>query len=60
MARLLITSKGFSNQVIELNLGVNRFGRSPENDFQIEHPTVSARHCDVLLRDGELDRKSVV
>lgn len=54
MARLLITSKGFSNQVIELNLGVNRFGRSSENDFQIEHPTVSARHCDVLLRDGEL------
>jgi hypothetical protein len=35
--------------VIELNLGVNRFGRSPENHFQIEHPTVSDMHCEIVL-----------
>src|SRR5438270_13538120 len=55
MARLLIRSDGFHNQVIELKLGVNRVGRSPANDFQIEHPTISARHCEILLKDGELD-----
>jgi hypothetical protein len=39
------------NRVIELNLGVNRLGRSPKSDFQVEHPTVSASHCEVALAD---------
>ena len=51
MARLVIKSAGFDGRVVELNLGVNRFGRSPKNDFQIEHPTVSARHCEIVLAD---------
>jgi pSer/pThr/pTyr-binding forkhead associated (FHA) protein len=51
MARLVIKSAETENRVIELNLGVNRLGRSPENDVQIEHPTVSARHCDLVLTD---------
>jgi len=54
MARLLIKSDGFQNQVIELKLGATRLGRSPENDFQVEHPTVSATHCEVQLGDGEI------
>ena len=49
MAKLVIKSEGFRNQVIHLNLGTNRFGRSTANDFQIEHPTVSARHCEIVL-----------
>jgi pSer/pThr/pTyr-binding forkhead associated (FHA) protein len=49
MARLLITSQGFNDRVIELSLGVNRFGRAAANDCQIEHPTVSARHCEIVL-----------
>jgi hypothetical protein len=49
MASLLIKSAEFGSRVIDLNLGINRFGRSPENDFQIEHPTVSATHCEILL-----------
>ena len=49
MASLVIRSAGFDGRVIELNLGVNHLGRSPENDFQIEHPTVSARHCEIVL-----------
>src|SRR5215831_3219509 len=49
MARLVITSKGFRDQVIELKLGVNRFGRTQGNDVQIEHPTVSSHHCEVVL-----------
>ena len=49
MASLVIKSAGFEGRVIELNLGVNHLGRSPENDFQIEHPTVSAVHCEIVL-----------
>jgi hypothetical protein len=51
MARLVITSAGFEGRAIELNLGVNRFGRSPKNDVQIDHPTVSEVHCEVVLTD---------
>ena len=51
MARLVIKSDGFGDRVIELNLGLNRFGRSPKNDVQIEHATVSAMHCEVVLAD---------
>jgi hypothetical protein len=54
MAKLLIKSEGFKSKIIELNLGVNRFGRVAGNDFQIEHPTISAKHCEVVLGDGEL------
>lgn len=54
MAKLMIKSPGFHNQVINLNLGVNRFGRSPGNDFVIEHATVSSKHCEIALSDGEV------
>lgn len=40
--------------MIELRLGVNRLGRGPSNDFQIEHPTVSSRHCEIVLSEAEL------
>jgi pSer/pThr/pTyr-binding forkhead associated (FHA) protein len=52
MARLLIKTAGLENQVIHLKLGLNRIGRSPDNDFQIAHPTVSSTHCEILLKDG--------
>ena len=51
MARLVIKSAGFEGRVIELNLRINRVGRSPTNDIQIEHPTVSALHCEIMLAD---------
>jgi hypothetical protein len=51
MARLVIKAAEIGNRVIELNLGVNRLGRSSDNDFQIEHPTVSATHCELVLGD---------
>jgi len=52
MARLLIKTAGFENQLIELKLGANRVGRSTENDFQIVHPTISSNHCEIVLKDG--------
>jgi FHA domain len=50
-------SPEFGGRVLELNMGLNHLGRSPANDIQIEHPTVSARHCEIVLAgDGLLLR----
>jgi pSer/pThr/pTyr-binding forkhead associated (FHA) protein len=49
MARLRIKSEGFEERIVELKLGVNRFGRSAANDFQVEHPTISGSHCQIVL-----------
>lgn len=54
MAKLVIQSPGFNNQVINLNLGVNRFGRVSGNDFVIEHATISSKHCEIALADGHV------
>ncbi len=57
MARLLKTTGTGEPEVLELNLGVNHFGRDPENHFPVNHPTVSARHAELILTaDGVLLR----
>ena len=57
MARLLKTTGAGEPEVLELNLGVNHFGRDPENHFPVNHPTVSARHAELILTaDGVLLR----
>ncbi|HET7625989.1 MAG TPA: FHA domain-containing RING-H2 finger protein [Verrucomicrobiae bacterium] len=52
MARLLVKTEGLNSQFLELKLGVNRVGRSPDNDFQISHPTISSLHCEFILNNG--------
>jgi hypothetical protein len=54
VARLVIKSEGLEGQVILLKLGVNKVGRLPSNDFQIEHPTVSSVHCEISCEDGAI------
>ena len=54
MAKLLIKTEGLENQLIELKLGLNRVGRSSDNDFQIIHPTVSSAHCEFMLAEGSV------
>ena len=49
VARLLKKNKGGTPEVVELNLGANRFGRDPESHFPVDHPTVSALHCEIVL-----------
>lgn len=51
MAKLVIKSDGAPNRVIQLHLGVNRFGRSPDNHFALDHPTVSGMHCEIVVGD---------
>jgi pSer/pThr/pTyr-binding forkhead associated (FHA) protein len=53
MARLVVKSEG-REQVIELKLGVNRLGRSPDADLQIVHSTISGFHCELELDRDEL------
>ena len=55
MARLVIKNENGQPEILELNLGVNQFGRNPENHFAIYHPSVSSHHCDITLTaDGVL------
>jgi len=54
MANLQIATDGFNHRVLHLRLGLNRLGRSPANDFQIEHDTISGSHCEIYLADGEV------
>jgi len=57
MARLLQRHGVGEPEVLELNLGVNLFGRDPKNHFAVDHPTVSSRHCELILTaDGVLLR----
>ncbi len=53
MARLVVKNAG-KEQVIELKLGVNRLGRSPDADLQVEHSTISAFHCELVVDHEEL------
>src|SRR5262245_40704911 len=52
MPRLIRKTDQGQVETIELRPGRNRLGRSHENDFPIEHPTVSASHCDISVTDG--------
>ncbi len=49
MATLILRLDRAPETVIELRLGVNRFGRVAGNEFCIEHPTISSRHCEIHL-----------
>lgn len=53
MARLVIKSASGADAV-ELKPGVNRIGRSPENDLPIFHATVSSFHCEMVVTDGSV------
>ena len=45
MAKLVIKGKGLRDEVLKLQEGVNRLGRSAINDFVILDATVSRFHC---------------
>jgi hypothetical protein len=53
MARLLIRTVGLGVQAIELQMGVNHVGRSPDCEQHLNHHTISALHCELsLTHDG--------
>jgi hypothetical protein len=52
MARLTIKTTGLERELIELKLGSNVIGRSPDCDFPLTHPTISTLHCELVLSDA--------
>ena len=53
MARILIKTEGLPNRTLDLRLGVNHIGRTPDNDFAIPHTTISSNHCEfIVTNDG--------
>lgn len=54
MARLIVSIGESDERVIELKEGLNSIGRSPENDFQIDHPSISSAHCVISQNGGKL------
>ena len=57
MAKLVVVSDGFNSQTLILRVGANVAGRHPDCAFQIDHFTVSSRHCEFILSpDGVLVR----
>lgn len=57
MARLVLKTPEVEILALDLHLGVNRVGRSPDSDFVINHTTVSTNHCEFILSaDGVLLR----
>jgi hypothetical protein len=51
MARLLLKTPGVAPAEIHLMPGCNRLGREGENDFLVQHTSVSRRHCEVWLTE---------
>lgn len=49
MARLIIKTEGFSQQALELRMGLNRVGRDPECELHLPHHSVSSLHCELAL-----------
>ena len=52
MPRLLINPGTPSTWEIQLRPGSNSLGRGAANDFQINHPSVSGSHCQIVLDNG--------
>ena len=53
MAKLLIRTEGLGIQALELQMGVNHVGRSPDCEQCLNHHTVSSLHCELsLTHDG--------
>jgi hypothetical protein len=52
MARLLVITPGLERQSIDLKIGSNVIGRSPDTDFSLSHPTISTMHCEMVLSDS--------
>jgi len=54
MAKLVIKTEGLPAETLPLKLGLNRLGRSSQNDFEIQHDTISRFHCEVEVHDDTM------
>lgn len=54
MFRLIIKTSEAGLDVIELRSGTQRLGRNPDNEFPIDHPTVSGLHCEIVCLENKV------
>ncbi|HKI69773.1 MAG TPA: FHA domain-containing protein [Verrucomicrobiae bacterium] len=54
MAKLVVLSEGMTGRTHELNVEKTTIGRVEDNTFQIEQPSVSSHHCEILVRGSEV------
>ena len=54
MAKLVLLSEGLTGRSHELVAEKTTIGRVEENTFQIADPSVSSRHCEILLRGADV------
>ena len=56
MPRLIIKSEGeeLAVESFNLKLGVNKLGRTLDNDIRINHPGVSTSHCEIRWLNDEV------
>ena len=47
--RLLVNPGTPQAWEIQLKPGLNRLGRADQNDFQVNHPSVSGSHCEIIV-----------
>jgi hypothetical protein len=59
MPRLVVNPDSPDAWPIELQPGTISLGRSEQNDFPIEHPSVSSCHCQITLSDGGAQLKDL-
>jgi CheY-like chemotaxis protein len=54
MAKLVILTEGLTGLTHELSMNPTTVGRADGNMFQIIEPSVSGRHCEILLRGDDV------
>jgi len=52
MPRLIINPGTNSAWEVQLKQGVNKLGRGFDNDFKLEHSSVSGTHCEIVIENG--------
>jgi len=59
MTRLIVNPDTQDAWEIPLKPGINRLGRSDDNDFSIPHPSVSSSHCQIIVGDSSASLKDL-
>lgn len=54
MAKLVVLTQSLAGRSYDLATERTTVGRVEDNSFQIEEPSVSSRHCEILLRGSDV------
>ena len=59
MAKLVVLKQGSAKASYELKAERTTVGRMEDNAFQIEEPSVSSHHCEVVMKGNEFRIKDL-